>query len=926
MLKPVSILALDDVSMPLAEAVQRRAAQRLGLDDVVQFRAATSLEDAIQSMHAQRQRPESPLRLRDDLSPTETVLVVLAASGPARATLLDRVEQIRRYYESRRLVALFTIELLVLLPEVIGATAPADYANAYALLKALSAAEPKAFNEVWLLDAMNAARVRFGTLETALETYADAVAGSLLHDPEKSGALPGNHPRGMHPTFSSFGYAQLTFPRDIALQRLEPRFAAHLVRERLLSGLSAANAQLAAKQFVAHEEFTAPLARIGVEAGQSLFARFQARTHVTEQTRSAEELIAAVRTELKAFRDGTHLANLDALAKQAQQTSSDFAARLVRVVDETLDRDGYDAAIALLDALIDPLPDLRPDADLAPRNLITELNGATAALDQQLGFRPNTVSSDAARARIRELESLLQDQQLVAESLAPISAPSHLNELAQEKSSLLANVREIVFAEEQNNNAARTAAREAEAVRLKGETEAREQTLRDLFAQLPRAEQGLREALEMRRSWLWKQVITAAAGVIAMYGLPFVFGLLLPNLLRIHWATITALGTFAIAMTFRYFTHVLPQCTAAREALARLRNHIAAADQSKNAAHNDELRFEFDMAHRRATIRVLRETRDAAKALFEAVYERRSELDAYASALTPASVNAGGLTVPIVDDAELDAWFERTIEDRKPFVREFPVTRSASRTMAMDALRARVSTHTAMAFDAFRRFTLADAASAVASEPKLTQRLKRFADTSAPLIEVRDDDLQAQKTIQRDVTLFADAGNAVWNRQLRQRFPDAHLKDSQDALCVHAVTRVLHYPAYVLGQIEYYRAQYEAASEREAAGVADLVPPELVLGASLRDAYEQVLLGRALGIIAMRRNGQLFAGDLPLGNTYLAAAQHLAGTASARSAIESALAPKLEIARDLPRDLRALAPLTPLEKNLVDGLLRRYAQ
>lgn len=927
MLKHVSILALDDVSLPLARAVQQRVASRLDLDDLVQYRAADALEEAILSIYAQRQRPESPLWIREGISPRELVLVVLAAAGPARQTLLEQVQRIRDCYESRRLASYFTIEVLLLLPEIIGTTAPGDYANAYALLKALSAHGEKPIQEVWLLDAMNGARVRFGALDAAIDTYADAVAGALLYEPEMSGALPGIHPRGMQPAFSSFGYAQLAFPRDAALQRLEPRFAAQLLRETLLSGTPAPSAQLAAKQFVAHEEFSTPLSRIGVEAGQSLFARFQAKTRVHESTRSAEELIAAVRGELRVFRDTTQLAALDTLGKQAQQTSAAFTTRVTGVVDETLDRHGYDAAIAFVDALVDPLPDLRPDADLSPRNVITELNGATAALDRQLQFTPNTASSDAARKRIRELEGLLQDQKLVADSLEPVTAAANLQELEREKCSLLGRIREILFAEERENAAARIAARETEAARLAAETEKHEQNLCELFAQLPRAEHALREALEERRSWLWKQLIAAAAGVAAMYLLPLIFGLLIPNLLRIHWATGLGLTTFATVMTFRYMTVILPAVTAAREALLRLREQLEAVDQAKNASHNDELRFEFEISQRRAAIRVLRETRDAAKTLLDGLRARRGELDALASSLVPESIASTGLTISLIDDAEVDAWYERTIDDRKPFVREFPMTRSASRVMGLDDLRARLTSHTSAAFTAFRMLTIGDAAAQIATEPKLTQRLKRFTDTSAPLIEVRDDDLHAQRAMQRDATLFADTRDAVWTNQLQRRFPDAQVKPSDDALCVHVVTRVLHYPAYVLGQIEYFRAQYERASQREANDVADLLPPELILGTNVRDAYEQILLGRAIGIISSDVDNQLSVADAILGDSNLAAAQHLAETDALRETLANALVPRLEIAKDVARDLRQLeaSALTPLERNLVEGLVRKYA-
>jgi hypothetical protein len=937
MLKPVSILSLDDVAAPLAQAVQQRVARSHGVEDLVQARSLGDLAQTIQSIHAQRQRPGSPLRVRDDISTRELVLVMLSAAGPARSSLIETTRRIREIYETRRFASFLTIEILCLLPEVTGATKPDDYAAAYALMKSLSADDRKPFDEVWLLDATNGRRVKFGTLDGSLDEYADAIAGALTYEPEMSGALPGIHPRGMHPTFSTFGYAALVFPRDAALARIELRFAAELVHTKLLGGEAPPHAQLAAKQFVVAEEFALPLSRIGVDAGQSLFRRFQPKTQVSERTRSAEELIAAVRSELQAFRDSTHLRNLETLAKQGGQMTRELATLLERTIDETLDETldgyGYKAAASLLDALLDPLPDLRADAELAPRNLVTEIRNATSALDARLHFAPNTSASDGARKRVRELETMIQDQKLVADTVAAASAAAPLEEMEREKASLLRQVPEIVFAEERENNAARSEAREEETARLAAETESREGELRELFVQLPRAEQALREALEARRAWLRQQVLIAVAGVAAMYAIPFVFGVLRANLERITWMVVWAVALFAIVTGFRYITQIAPHVRDARERLARVREQIAATDQAKNAAHNAELQFEYDIAHRRTTLRALRAIRDAAKEALDSVRARHQELEemaVWSAEATPTLSNAGhGLSLPILDDEEVDAWYERTIDDRKPFVREFPISRSASRRLPLDDLRQRMSSYASTAFADFRKLTLATAAATVATEPKRTQRLKRFADTSAPLIEIRDDDLQAQKAMQRDCTLWVDANDTAWTAQVQSRFPDAHVKSPPDGLCAHALTRVLHYPGYVLGQIEYYRAQYEAAANPEGTDVADLLPAELLIGAPVRAAYEQLLLARALGIVSVRADGQLTMSDAPLGDSHLTAAQTLASSESAnvREQLDTALTPRLEVTHDVTRELRSLrqsTPLTPLDRNVLDGLLKKH--
>jgi len=300
----------------------------------------------------------------------------------------------------------------------------------------------------------------------------------------------------------------------------------------------------------------------------------------------------------------------------------------------------------------------------------------------------------------------------------------------------------------------------------------------------------------------------------------------------------------------------------------------------------------------------------------------------------PPSLASGPLSLSVLDDEELDAWYARTRDERKPFARELPIRRSESRRLALDEMRQRIASHAATAFADLRKLTLATAASALTGETRLAQRLKRLGDVSAPLIELREDDLQAQRSMQIDCTLWLESEDAKWVAQLQRRFTGAHVKPAPDALSAHVITRVLHYPGYVLGSIDYYRAQYESASNPEHPGVADLVPAEIAFGPRVHAAYEQLLLAHALGLVRVSE-GKLVvsgadAGDAVLGETHLAAAQHLAApeNAATREQLDSALVPRLEATPDLSRELRTLrqsAALTPLDRNILDGLLRKYA-
>ncbi|HEX6640111.1 MAG TPA: hypothetical protein VF215_03320, partial [Thermoanaerobaculia bacterium] len=598
----------------------------------------------------------------------------------------------------------------------------------------------------------------------------------------------------------------------------------------------------------------------------------------------------------------------------------------------TLDAHDYASTIALMEALLDPMPDIRADAHVAPRNLATEIHAATAALDERVRFAPNTGASDGARKRVRELDTLLQDQQLVAETLA-VEARPQFAAMARERDELTQRLPELLFAEERENNVARNAARDAEAARLAEQTTTLEQQMRDLFAQKPRAEQTLRETLEERRAYIGRQIGWCIFGVAAAYAVAFAFHRMSDT--RVHWTVLAGIALFAGYAFLRYLGDIAPRLRAARENLERIRADIDTVDKAKNNAHNAELQFEYDVAHRRTTLSVLRKLRDAARSTLDALRERQRDLRALADSLEArahaASIHSGGLAISIIDDEDVDAWYARTADDRKLAFLEFAeacMTRSQSRPIAIDEVRQRIESYAARAFDAFRQLTLAGA-SRLAAEAALAQRLKRFGEYSGPLIEVRDDDLPAQQAMQRDSTLWIDGDDRAFLSSVQRRLPDAHVKPATDALHVHALTRVLHYPAYVLAQFDYYRTHYDAARFPESAKLPDLLPTELVLNGALRAAYEQVLLARALGILRVRADGQLSRSNVVLGDSHLAAAERLVSieAATLREELEIELAPRLAVRDDVQRELRELLKVTPplsaFDRSVIGTMLKR---
>ncbi len=270
--------------------------------------------------------------------------------------------------------------------------------------------------------------------------------------------------------------------------------------------------------------FALPLSRIGVEGGQSLFRRFQAKTRVNERTRSAEEILAAVRGELQAFRDSTHLGNLQTLAKQEEQTASAITPRCSpRTVDESLDRDELRLGLGkLLEALVDPLPELRPDAELSPRNLVTSCAPPRRRSTHGCASPPNTSSSDAARARVRELETSIEDQQLIADTHAASRCGAAARGAgAGEGGAAAAGAGDDLRGGAGEQRGPRGGARSGDGAARRRRRERASRSCESCSRNSRVRSRRLREALETRRAWLWQQLIIAIAGVAAIYGIGF---------------------------------------------------------------------------------------------------------------------------------------------------------------------------------------------------------------------------------------------------------------------------------------------------------------------------------------------------------------------------------------------------------------------
>jgi hypothetical protein len=950
------------------------------------------LAAALMSIQERWQAPDSAVRSLEARRPSsarsksvELVLIMLSSAGPGREIAIELARQVRRLYLTLLGNHTCTCELLCLLPDLFDAPGAGEYASTYSFLKLLSHVNGSAtdgkrlLDYVWLMASGNDSRIKFGKLRENQTFYAEALAGFLTHEAEMSGPAPGTfRPRGVDATFSAFGYAHLVFPRATLMTRLESNLAGDLIERELLANdvnASPAVAQSLAKKLVGSDEFTSRANRLDVVSGQSVSREFQPKVDIT----NAEEIITALGRARKAYNDKDLVEKQRLLAEHADQTRTELIEILSRNVDDHADQKNFATSERFLEALIDPFPNVNWSSAARPaRNLMTELATAQEALDKRIDVEPNVTETNAKQKRIEELRALLSDQKLATETIA---AAHHREEDAMEDSQVrsidpeeaqkqradaiaasekeLSDIRASLsaakFAEDQENSVLRTSGKETMRARLAKETASQEGSLRELFAERPQAVASLREALRLKKAFLDKHIKLRPGAFLAIVIALLILGKAMnfapanaflawlgSDLLRTALIVLAMAAIYGAVIWLKYVAEIAATVREAREWNQRLEREIPAARDRIQAAHAEELQFEYDVSLRETKVKVLRRLQQEAKKQLENLRRRMQELEAlrreFSIAHAAATIQGSDVNIPIVVDAEVDGYYVQTAGERETAVRDFlraGLKRSAARVQPIGAVRQRVESYAAEAFASLRQSTLSQVLTGsprIASDAELTRRLIRFADFGSPLIELGEVDTPAEDAMQRDTTFWIDRDEGPVSGLLRNRFGMAEIKAGGDALNAYVISRALHFPAYVMGQIWYYRAQYMAAPDPQTAALPDLMPMEYVLTGAVRAAYERLFIADVLGVVQKRADGKLTMGSQPdpIGESYEAAAHRLASADGEllRGEMERAIGPRFAVNDSMVASLRALhdrRDLTALDKQVIDGLVRQFS-
>lgn len=414
----------------------------------------------------------------------------------------------------------------------------------------------------------------------------------------------------------------------------------------------------------------------------------------------------------------------------------------------------------------------------------------------------------------------------------------------------------------------------------------------------------------------------------------------------LFWLAIAALIYAAVVLYF-FAVGINRRVNQAREQVKILERSLSAAIAQLRRAHNDRLRFEYELYAQ--MIRA-----ETAKYLIDIVGQRADSLRltlaelaetrmAFVRRHDEASPFSSATRRPVLRAPDIDAYYEKKAEETRrdgdTFVKEH-LPRSQVRRKTIEEFRENLEAFTSSRFERLKMLSIEDVLlrePELLSAPNASLYLRELNDAAEPLVQLREIDVDDNLFAQRDVTLWAGAEEHEHLLvRYRQVSPHATARTSEDEQTLRALTRCLNFPAYFLSQIDYYRACYERTptSDTEAASFPDLIPNEFGTGTEVRRAHERLLLALATGLVSQNKAGDYtFAtgNNSSLGPDRKKIAEKFATDFSGQQLytdlcdqLEARLSDHHQVYHQLTEYVAAATDLCAEEQELLDTLARKY--
>lgn len=960
-----------------------------------------------------------------DVVDERVIYLVLSSVAPvSTGVVMGAARLIKWLFSALFADELYTLHALVLLPYLFENPSGPDYATTYALFKKLddafagstdiSGQVEMPFESCWLIDGRNARGVGTRTLAENLAGYADAFAGFLNADPEKSGALPGRTSRGRPPVYSTFGFGELYFPAEEAVARLSATLAEEVIRRAFL-GEGAARQDntrqllLAAKRFILSAEYRDALQSIERQEGKGaiIWQPFRPRAELRED--APGDYVAELGRRYKEFEQREAIDYRDALLTSSEQARVGVEALLDTAIDRRADdsANGLKDAVAFLNVMT--RQGLALDRHLLgedPQNLITALRETKGELDASL---PDVVAdhqqSDALLEQVQDFRSRLESLETslrlmpappeAAEAGAPPPAappsdapeppPSEgerpdaeaheeaapeqppdesprerlAREIDETGQQLRAASEAYLRALDQEDQAADVSRHEAQKRALAAKHERIERAeagLIELGGKLREARRALEYLLEDKQQFLRRHfVVRPVLFALLAVGLPLLAALgdigparefvafiweNFPQVLL--WLCVASLiYTSAILWVFRIGLY--RQIKEARALVEQLASSFDSDAAQLRSARNDLLHFKYQLFAQ--TMRV-----GAVERLIEMARHRVRELEEGREALVRMAEDFARLRVeaeppasvmrrPLLQAEDIDAYYRKVIASVEAEAEVFRhnhdrVRRKDVRRRPPAELRAELTAFSRRRFDLLRDLSIEEAM--LSQRPELIppatvrRRLEELSEAAEPLLRLRQTEVGSGSFAERDATLWVNAEEQTQVSELYRRIcPSVNVRAGDNPRALRVLTRNMHFPAYFVGAIQFYRHWYERSADRAASELPDVLPVD----ERMRRAQEDFLLAYATGLVTLRAGGAYAFPDgngEVLGTDRKQIVERLATSFAARQ-LYAELKTRLErlsaddsVHLKLSGFLKSATDLNPAERAVLSALAGRY--
>jgi hypothetical protein len=481
-----------------------------------------------------------------------------------------------------------------------------------------------------------------------------------------------------------------------------------------------------------------------------------------------------------------------------------------------------------------------------------------------------------------------------------------------------------------------------------------ETQLVSLGDQLQAARRVLHELKEERRLYLHRMIkVYPTLTAMVLFGVPAVAALFdlgpARDLVAFFWDNLWRFLlwiaiAFAVYAGFVYLILTRDINRRIKEASAlvdSLSNSLHATAAHLRNAHNDVLRFEYEQFAQRIRTETLDHLLETARRRIEELNRTITSLREISEGFTRQRIEADSqvsiMRRPLLTAADIDAYYQRTVNDLEPTAATFTqewVARSQARRIDAAEFRARLMQFTRKRFDWLAKLSIEDALlrqhDLIPADTALA-RLRDLNKTAEPLLRLRDAESSQEMFAERDSTLWASGDGRDQILSLYQRIsPKATVRASDNGRTLRVLTRCHNFPAYFLGSIEHYRACYEREPEKDAAEYPDCIP----LDPAIKRTHEMLLLSLALGLVARRPEGDYFHASDPttsLGNDRHAIAENLATSFEAKklhdelqAQIKNATTDHAVVHGKLLEYLNANADLDASEREILLELAQQY--